>query len=404
MRVVVVGAGIGGLALAQGLARAGADVVVLERDRALAETGGYRLHLTPGAGAALRSLLVAEAWEAVLAACAPPEASRRLHVVDRRLRTMARAPFEPGPGGEPHRMVGRIPLRVALGRGLGDRVRLGVTATGTAPRSGGGTDVLLDDGSTVAADVVVAADGARSALAAQHAGGPVSRPVGLRGLAGRAEVGPDVPGLLDAGPALAIGPRGVGVFLTRHAPPGESAEVIWGLVVSEVAAQRGDLAAAADPRAAADLLLGGWDPWVRALVARTEAATLGRYLFHAADPRRTTAPWRVDPAHPVVALGDAVHAMPPTGGQSASTAILDADDLARALTVPATDAGALGARLDAVGDAIAVRGAAAVAESVAPARWIRRTSSPGASAALLVAQGAAVLVRRGLDAAGRRAP
>ncbi|WP_299051226.1 FAD-dependent monooxygenase [uncultured Nocardioides sp.] len=404
MRVVVVGAGIGGLALAQGLVGEGVDVLVLERDRALPDTGGYRLHLTPAAGSALRGLLGAEAWRSVVAACAPPGASRRMHVTDRRLRTLVTAPFEPGPDDEPHRMVGRIPLRVALGTGLADRLRLGVRVTGTAPRTAGGVDVLLADADPVAADVVVAADGVGSVVARGCAGGPTSAPVGLQGLAGRAEPGPGVPELLGAGPVLGIGPHGVGAFLTLHAPADEVPEAIWGLVVSDGAAARADLGDA-DPRAAAARLLRGWDPWLRDLVAHTDPATVGRYRFHAADPRRGTAPWRVDPAAPVVALGDAVHAMPPTGGQSASTAVLDAADLRDALVRSAPDAATLAARLDEVGDTIARRGAAAVAESVAPARWIRRTEGPVGSAALLGAERAVSSARGLLGALGvRRGP
>ena len=48
MRVVIVGAGLGGLVLAQAV-RDRADVTVLERDGAAAETGGYRIALTPEA-------------------------------------------------------------------------------------------------------------------------------------------------------------------------------------------------------------------------------------------------------------------------------------------------------------------------------------------------------------------
>lgn len=46
LRVAVAGAGLGGLCLAQGLHRAGAEVTVYERDTALAgRQQGYRLHL-----------------------------------------------------------------------------------------------------------------------------------------------------------------------------------------------------------------------------------------------------------------------------------------------------------------------------------------------------------------------
>ena len=46
LRVAVAGGGLGGLCLAQGLARAGSDVTVYERDAGLAaRPQGYRLHL-----------------------------------------------------------------------------------------------------------------------------------------------------------------------------------------------------------------------------------------------------------------------------------------------------------------------------------------------------------------------
>ncbi len=57
MKMLVAGAGIGGLALAQGLTRAGIAVEVLERDADLSATRGYELHRGPPAVDALRDLL-----------------------------------------------------------------------------------------------------------------------------------------------------------------------------------------------------------------------------------------------------------------------------------------------------------------------------------------------------------
>jgi len=61
LRVAVAGGGLGGLCLAQGLARAGADVMVYERDATLAgRRQGYRLHVDARAGLALDATLPPE--------------------------------------------------------------------------------------------------------------------------------------------------------------------------------------------------------------------------------------------------------------------------------------------------------------------------------------------------------
>lgn len=63
MRVVIIGAGIGGLTLAQALRRTGVDVAVHDRDPAAEATGGYRLHLDERACAALQRHLAPEHYQ-----------------------------------------------------------------------------------------------------------------------------------------------------------------------------------------------------------------------------------------------------------------------------------------------------------------------------------------------------
>ena len=72
MKVAVAGAGIGGLCLAHGLLRAGADVTVYERDETLdSRFQGYRLHVD--AGPALHACLPPDLYELCVATGGRPE-------------------------------------------------------------------------------------------------------------------------------------------------------------------------------------------------------------------------------------------------------------------------------------------------------------------------------------------
>src|SRR4051794_6812201 len=68
LKVVVIGAGIGGLCLAQGLRRAGVAVEVHERDeRPGSRWEGYRIHIDPVGARSLRACLPEPLWETFLA-------------------------------------------------------------------------------------------------------------------------------------------------------------------------------------------------------------------------------------------------------------------------------------------------------------------------------------------------
>jgi 2-polyprenyl-6-methoxyphenol hydroxylase-like FAD-dependent oxidoreductase len=62
LHVVIIGGGIGGLTLAQGLKRSGVSVAVYERDRAITDrVQGYRVHINPTGSLALHECLPARA-------------------------------------------------------------------------------------------------------------------------------------------------------------------------------------------------------------------------------------------------------------------------------------------------------------------------------------------------------
>src|SRR5205807_5323015 len=68
MHVLIIGGGIGGLCLAQGLRRRGVSVAVYERDRTPdARLQGYRLSIEPPGSAALHDCLPPELWQILVA-------------------------------------------------------------------------------------------------------------------------------------------------------------------------------------------------------------------------------------------------------------------------------------------------------------------------------------------------
>lgn len=87
MHVLIVGAGTGGLALAHSLRQSGIRVSVWERDPVPnADTGGYRVGISPGGSRALRACLPGELYELFAATCARPPA--RINMLTEQLREL----------------------------------------------------------------------------------------------------------------------------------------------------------------------------------------------------------------------------------------------------------------------------------------------------------------------------
>src|SRR3981189_1169069 len=117
--VVILGAGIGGLTLAQGLKRAGISVAVYERDQTpSSRLQGYRVHINPAGSLALHACLPPELFAAFEQTCGRP--GRAIHFLTEqrhrlRRRDEALAPdIIDGSGIARHRSVSRITLRQAL--------------------------------------------------------------------------------------------------------------------------------------------------------------------------------------------------------------------------------------------------------------------------------------------------
>lgn len=394
MHVVIAGGGIGGLACAQGLHRAGIRVTVIERDTTIRAAEGYKIHLGPRAVAALEDLLSPEQYQTLLASSVASEGFT-IVVRNHRGRQLIRA-SEPSHGLSLD--VDRATLRRILARGV-EHVTLSGRSCSGWQTHGTTVTVHCDDGAVHQADLLVIADGAASPLAQQLAGDPTSSPCGLTGVAGRtpwSTVSERTKTLLGTEPMLALGPGGTGMFASLHDPVSRAAVkvtpsmavttepvVIWGLIALE-----GSLPpnphrlSTAELAGAAGALLQS-HRWVEAfadLPVLSEPDSVAAFRFHAADPS-ALAPW---PSGRVTGLGDAVHAMPPTGGQGAATAILDAHVFTRQLSTAVRNCTSVTAAVADFENLMRIQAAPAVRESLQPLRWIRTAASPWGGAAFRV--------------------
>ena len=319
---LVVGAGIGGLAAAVALKRAGWQVRVFERAAAARELG-FALLLAPNAMHALGAIGLAETARRGGFISMSGEMRRPDGTVLRRFDTAAaRALLD-----EDAVCILRPVLHGALLDAVGPAdVELSAQATQFASITGG-VELTLTDGRTYAGNVLVGADGVGSAIRRLlHPDEPPPRPSGLLAVRG---VALDVIEQLGNMSGAQYFGRGLEAGVVRAG----DREVYWYLSVraEQFAPPRDALTVAT--RCAAQF----HEPF-RAIVAatRTEDLRLDE-LFD----RSPIDHWG---RGPVTLLGDAAHPMLPHAGQGAAQAIEDAVTLG-ALLHEVSDTTALHAAL-----------------------------------------------------------
>lgn len=339
MDVVIVGAGLGGLCLAQGLRRRGIGVTVLEADPALeARRQGYRLNINVTGARAL-------------AACLPEPLLRLYQATSHRqvepTVTMYTPHFEQvfqriadtGDDPLPPSAVDRATLRRILASGLTDVIRYGMPVT-SVRRDG---YVVCADGSEWTADLIVAADGVRSAARRSLLPGTEPADLGTSAIYGRTPLTPQVrellpdpvcagrlTGLVDGtGLMLALGawePRQDLRAASAQGPTLPDLSLARPYLMWVVLGPEGPLGVtAADPASLherACALISDWDEGARraVLAACVPDTFLIRIRCSPQVPE-----W---PSGRVTFLGDAVHTMTPAGGEGANTAMHDAATLA----------------------------------------------------------------------------
>ncbi|MEV5891916.1 FAD-dependent oxidoreductase [Nonomuraea fuscirosea] len=345
MKVIVIGAGLGGLTLAQGLRRAGIDVVVYERDGARGRAQGVSLHVDDRGANALRACLPpAHAAMAEATMGGPRERTLTLSEVDGAL-TIAGAQPSDGVAGRPRpgRQVHRPLLRAVLLTGLEDVVRFGAEFTRFEQRADGTVQVRLADGGTDTADVLVGADGIGSAVRRQYLPHAQVVDTGRRMLMGatalRAIADTGLPGLIGDSPA-SVRLHGTMMVLgvLRFTEPPVAARQRWlpalplpadapveDYAMWALPIMREQLGSAGSPDAM----------WRQAKELIVNLPSALRLVVAEAWPDITVAlrigtippipPW---PAGPVTVIGDAIHLAPGFGG---NLAMQDAHRLCEAL-------------------------------------------------------------------------
>jgi 2-polyprenyl-6-methoxyphenol hydroxylase-like FAD-dependent oxidoreductase len=346
--VVIIGGGIGGLTLAQGLKRAGISVAVYERDQTpSSRLQGYRVHINPAGSLALHACLPPELFAAFEQTCGRP--GRAIHFLTEQMDTLLRldealAPdIIDGSGIARHRSVSRITLRQVLLSGLDGVVHFGKTFARYEECAGGRVVAHFEDGTAAEGDMLIAADGGGSRVRRQYLPQAVRIDTGVVGIAGKVFLNDAArrriaPQLLD-GISLVSARGGYGLFVATqdyaHAARqdgigggdahGGHLDNTQSYLMWALSGRRDKLGVIGDePRdskALGGLALRAMESWSDAL---SELVWLSDPSTLSLLPIRTSLPVTPWEASRITLLGDAIHAMTPFRGIGANIALKDA--------------------------------------------------------------------------------
>ncbi|HEY0816577.1 MAG TPA: NAD(P)/FAD-dependent oxidoreductase [Pseudonocardia sp.] len=361
LRVLIVGAGIGGLALGHALVAAGGiDVQICERNRHAADwLDGYRININPHGARALHECLPPTLWAAFVATSTTPPGgitfrTERLH----ELFTITRDDMTGGSADPADGQYGasRAVLRKLLLSGLDDHIRFGAEFERYSVAADGTVTAHFADGNSATADVLVGADGANSRVRRQYLPHAERILTCASSVAARLPLDDDtrswLPDFLADGMTLVMPKSGRwSMFTSAFAGRGAMAAAIkGGAALAGLGLQPDQLLDTTDdyvlcslladhrclPEAIVDLdgptlqklaidMVDGWHPTLRRIFAECDPASVSGMRFRQSTP---VDPW---PSTTVTVLGDAIHNMTPVGGLGANTALRDAAALATRL-------------------------------------------------------------------------
>ncbi|KAH8672101.1 cercosporin toxin biosynthesis protein [Tricladium varicosporioides] len=358
-RVLIIGGGIGGLALAQGLAKRGIPYTLFERDVSpSARAQGYRIRIHGSGQEGLRKCLNDELWNLFVRTCAEskPMGSRFNSVDQTPLRSLfvGMKPGQGPPGSRPPMSDGfksypadRTLLRSLLLLGQEDNIKFGKAFTHYELSSNGVT-AFFDDGSSAEGTFLVGADGITSPVRKQLLPHIRYLDTATRVIYGKTPQTPELSAQfpLDAlkGMSVVQDDKSLTLFLEpMHFPSDAQVEsngrlqqpedyVYWvfggnaervGLNDEKFRSLSGEEAKELTLEATKH-----WDPAFRAMFELQSVAQSAPLRLVSAKPDRPE--W--SPSARVTLIGDAIHAMMPAGGSGANAALTDAALLAHLIS------------------------------------------------------------------------
>jgi salicylate hydroxylase len=324
LRVVIIGAGIGGLAAACALRQRGIEVEIFERSTKLEEVGAG-LQIGPNGVKVLRALgledeLMRNAFEPIsIMSLTWDEGRLRFR---QPLRAISREQY-----GAPYMTAHRADLHDLLRRAAGDTpLHLGKNCIG-ADTVDGIAVARFADGTNVEADMVIGADGIRSAIRAELFG--ADRPRFTEMMAWRAIVPMEcVPTRVGPGGEVAIphgeyfgwlGPNGH-VICYPIGVNGDKLNIFGGHITEQWVEESWSVPSSREELVAAK---AGWNEALIAMFGHVEHVY--KWGIYDRDPLPQWSRGRV------TLLGDAAHPTMPTLAQGANMAIEDGYVLARNL-------------------------------------------------------------------------
>jgi 2-polyprenyl-6-methoxyphenol hydroxylase-like FAD-dependent oxidoreductase len=351
-QVAIIGGGMGGLCLANGLKKAGISVAVYERDQSPdARPQGYRIHINPQGSTALHECLPQHLWDVFRSTGG--DFSQGFSIVTQQLHELlnfarsqaARSQAKTGGTGDTiarHRSVSRITLRRILLAGLEQDVQFNKRFLRYEETPDGAIRAHFEDGSSAQADLLVAADGVHSGVRKQYL--PHAEPIdtGVVGIGGTIPLTHGVmalaPHLLLDGPVMVVPPTACSMFMAMWKRSGEAGQTLRRLGIEGPLPGDEDYlilalggrpeffgldhqAASVNGSTLKDALrrtVAGWHPSLRKLVEMMDEQELFLNQVRTAPP---PVAWK---STQITLLGDAIHSMTPYRGVGGNIALKDA--------------------------------------------------------------------------------